>query len=397
VYNHLEEPATIIFIKPEGSHVKKGDLVCELDSASLKDRLVNQEITTKGAEAKYLDSKLTREIAEMAVREYLEGTYRQGLQTANGEIMLAGSRLKRAEARLGRTRQARERLKETLRRKPGDVVAGEIVAELDLDDRIDDAEQALEREKLALERSQTKREVLESYTKERTIKELKSRVEQAYSDELAKQAMWTLEKSKEAKLRRQISFTSMKAPADGFLVHANPMGRQGPVSLEGALVRPRQKIFSVPDLTKPMQLNAKMPESMVDKIQPDMNVKVKVDAFPDEMLTGVVVDVAPRPDPGRMGDPVKVYTTHVKLDKAPSGLRPGMTASADVVLLKDVLTVPLKAVKHDEAHDQYHVMVKTPEGKIEPRDVTLGAGSIGFVQVKSGLKVGDVVVTDPAR
>ena len=36
---------------PKGTKVKKGDLVCELDSAALYDQLVNQRITTKSAEA----------------------------------------------------------------------------------------------------------------------------------------------------------------------------------------------------------------------------------------------------------------------------------------------------------------------------------------------------------
>ena len=42
---------TIILILPEGTRVKKGELVCELDSAALHDQLVNQKITTKSAEA----------------------------------------------------------------------------------------------------------------------------------------------------------------------------------------------------------------------------------------------------------------------------------------------------------------------------------------------------------
>ena len=48
--------------------MKKGDLVCELDSASLRDQLTNQKIATQGAEATYQNAKLTRETAEIAVR-----------------------------------------------------------------------------------------------------------------------------------------------------------------------------------------------------------------------------------------------------------------------------------------------------------------------------------------
>src|SRR5271165_6305869 len=84
----VEGSTTIISIVAEGTPVKKGDLVCELDSASLKDQLTNQQIATQSAEASYQNAKLTREVAEIAVREYEEGLYKQDLATSLGEISL---------------------------------------------------------------------------------------------------------------------------------------------------------------------------------------------------------------------------------------------------------------------------------------------------------------------
>ena len=87
-------------IKPEGTPVKKGELVCQLDSASLNDQLVNQQITTKSAEANYENAKLTREVAEIAVVEYVEGIFVQDFATVEGEIKLNESDLSRSEDRL---------------------------------------------------------------------------------------------------------------------------------------------------------------------------------------------------------------------------------------------------------------------------------------------------------
>jgi len=42
------------------------------------------------------------------------------------------------------------------------------------------------------------------YTRDKTIIELRSEVEKARSDELAKQANWELERTREAKLARQL-------------------------------------------------------------------------------------------------------------------------------------------------------------------------------------------------
>jgi len=99
-YCLVEGQTTIIMIKPEGTPVKKGELVCQLDSASLKDQLVNQQITTKCAEANHENAKLTREVAEIAVVEYVEGIFKQDFATVEGEIKLNESDLSRAEDRL---------------------------------------------------------------------------------------------------------------------------------------------------------------------------------------------------------------------------------------------------------------------------------------------------------
>ena len=75
--------------------------------------------------------------------------------------------------------------------------------------------------KFALEQAQSKLNVLEKYTKDKTIKELKSEVEKARSDELAKKQTCELEKDKEAKLEKQIVNCKLFAPGDGLVVYAN--------------------------------------------------------------------------------------------------------------------------------------------------------------------------------
>ena len=72
VYNLVPGETEILRVLTPGAEVRKGQLVCELDSSTLKDTLTNQEITTQGAEASYLNAKLTREVAEIAITEYEE-------------------------------------------------------------------------------------------------------------------------------------------------------------------------------------------------------------------------------------------------------------------------------------------------------------------------------------
>src|SRR4029079_6229749 len=100
VFCKVEGQTTIIVIVHEGKRLSKGDLVCELDSSALQDNLKNQKIATLGAEAAFKNAKLTREVAEIAVTEYLEGILKQELETIKGEIALADSERKRAEDRI---------------------------------------------------------------------------------------------------------------------------------------------------------------------------------------------------------------------------------------------------------------------------------------------------------
>jgi RND family efflux transporter MFP subunit len=379
VYSNVEGQTTIIKIAAEGQRVKKDEIICELDSAALRDQLVNQRITTESAKANYQNAKLTREVAEIAVIEYVEGIYKQDLATVDGEISLAKSDLARSDDRVEWAN--RMFLK-------GYVSKAQQISEV----------LSLEKAKFALEQAETKKKVLVDYTKDKTIKELKSEVEKAHSDELAKEATWELEKSKEQKLERQIAGCTLKAPIDGLIVYANdPMrnfGSNQPQIEEGATVRERQKIISIPDISK-MQVNTKVHESQIDKIARDMKARIRVDAFADQTLSGTVLDVAPLPDPSNFfSSDIKVYTTHVRIDDPLAGLKPGMTAQVEILADRrdNVLSVPVQAIL--EYGGKQHVAKRVGE-RFDRIDVEVGVSNEKYVQVSKGLADGDVLALNP--
>jgi HlyD family secretion protein len=378
-YCLVEGQTTIIMILPEGTPVKKGQLVCELDSAALGDQLVNQKITTESAKANLDNAKLTREVAEIAVKEYVEGIFVQDKATAEGEIKLAQSDLSRSEDRLDWS--TRMYLK-------GYVSKASAISE----------ELNLKKARFALEQAETKLKVLLDFTKAKTIKELESEVEKARSDELAKKATWELEVSKEKKLVRMIANCKITAPSDGLVVYANDptrnFGSTQPQIEEGATVRERQKIFSLPDITK-MQVNTKVHESQIDNVKPRMKARVRVDAFADQTLPSVVKDVAPLPDPSSFfSSDIKVYTTHVTIDEPLSGLRPGMTAQVEILVdrRENVLTVPVLAIL--EFNGKAHITKKLNDSFVQS-EVDVVATNEKYVQIDKGLKEGDVVVLNP--
>jgi RND family efflux transporter MFP subunit len=380
VLSEVEGTTTIIFILPEGTKVQKDDKVCELDSATLKDNLKNQKITTAQAEASFTQAKLTREVAETAVREYDEGTYKQTLETLQGNIAMAKAELKRSEDRYEWTCKMVEKKYASVATQTSDRFA-------------------LDKAKFALEQAQTSYDVLLRFTREKTLKEFRAEVEKAHSDELAKKATLELEKDKEAKLVRQIEKCTLKAPGDGLVVYANDPGRFGgnnQVQIEeGATIRERQKIFSLPDITQ-MRANTKVHESMVDRVARGKPAKIRVDAFPGQELTGMVGSVNPLPDPNTFfGSDIKVYTTQVGIENGPPGLRPGMSAMVQILVEQkpDVLSVPVTAILELKGKD--FVYVRKPDNGFERREVALGISDDKVIEVKTGLKEGEQVVLSP--
>jgi HlyD family secretion protein len=231
------------------------------------------------------------------------------------------------------------------------------------------------------------------------MRELKDEVERKQSAVLAKKATWELEQSKAKKLERQIAACNIKAHSDGVLVYANDpsraFGSNRPQIEEGATVRERQKIFSLPDVTR-MQVKTKVHESQVDKLASRMKARIRVDAFANEVLNGTVHDISPLPDSTNFfSSDIKVYTTKVTIDQPLRGLRPGMTAQVEILVseLDNVLSVPVEAIVQYDNKD--HVAVKKADGSIELRAVTLGLSNGRTVEVKQGIMSGEIVVIKP--
>ncbi|MHC5542404.1 HlyD family secretion protein, partial [Singulisphaera rosea] len=136
------------------------------------------QYASQRAKLVYEIAKLNRELAELDVIGYEENFFKQELQSVLGEIGLAEAECKRAEDRL----EWSTRMKEKKYVSKSQNISDEV---------------ALQQKRYALEQAETKRAVLEQYTKGKTIKELRSNLEKARLDELTKQHAWDQEKSKE--------------------------------------------------------------------------------------------------------------------------------------------------------------------------------------------------------
>ncbi len=161
---------------------------------------------------------------------------------------------------------------------------------------------------------------------------------------------------------------------------------------EGASVRERQAIITIPDTTR-MSVNVKIHESYIKKVRKGLKARITVDAFPEEILTGEVTKVGVLPDSQNrwMNPDMKVYLTTVAVDGTHEWVKPGMSAKVEILVknLGDVLYVPVQAISPSNGKQVCYV---AHGFKPERREVEVGEFNDEFIEVKNGLKEGERVL-----
>jgi multidrug resistance efflux pump len=216
VFNSVEGRTTVLSIRPEGTRVEKGEIVCELDPTERHDRIASQELVVQSALADVQGARLAREVALIALNEYKEGSLAQDQAAAQGQIKLAESNLAREEDNVAWTRRMFEK---------GFVSMAEKVA----------AELSLQKATFDLEQAHGKLKLLREYTQGKTIKALMGQVETARACELAKQAALERAQMDRKRLDEQIRRCKIAAPAGGWIQYAAPIG-VGAVVHDGQLL-----------------------------------------------------------------------------------------------------------------------------------------------------------------
>jgi len=147
-----------------------------------------------------------------------------------------------------------------------------------------------------------------------------------------------------------------------------------------------------------MELVVELDEIDIPGVIPGQRSIIEVDALPELELEGRVSSISPLP---REEAGVVFYSVKIGFDVPPaSGLRGGMSATADVVLSdrSDVLLVPDRAIKYDaQGNTVVQVMVVgEPEGtrEIEERPVVTGVSDGFRTEIISGLGEGEMVVIE---
>lgn len=368
--------STLLWVIPDGTHVKQGDELARLDASLIDEQISAQTILAEQARAAKIAAERSVSAAEISVREYREGLYAQTRQQLDAAASLAEHNFNQAERKLVQARKLA---------RHGFISPIQLSGEAD----------AVERARLELGVARRACEVLEKYTKPKTIAELESLHEAAEATLRAAQATFDLESSRLERLVVERSHCILRAPQDGLVIHANDPNSgsslEGPQIQEGAKIRQRQTILRLPNLQQ-MQVRALVHESQLFQVHPGLKARIRVQ---DRDYTGVVETLANQPERTRSSQShIKHFAATVRIEQSPENLRPGQTAETEILLAHrdDVLTVPVTAVVQ-QGHDVF-AWVQTGDSP-ERRPITLGAVNNKLAEISGGLHEGDVLISNP--
>lgn len=150
------------------------------------------------------------------------------------------------------------------------------------------------------------------------------------------------------------------------------------------------------DLSR-MRLAATVDETEIPIVRIDQAVDVRVEALGDTLFVGRVIRVARTAVEGgaRDGEPV-LFPVDIALVNPPEALRPGMSAQGNIVVEEraGVLTIPLQAlVSRRDGTAVYRLQ----ETEVQQIRVTTGLSDELCVEIKDGLKPGELIVVGSAR
>ncbi|WP_044409090.1 efflux RND transporter periplasmic adaptor subunit [Thiomicrospira microaerophila] len=196
---------------------------------------------------------------------------------------------------------------------------------------------------------------------------------------------WDLARAREAVMQARLEKLTLVAP------FAGQVGLRQ-VS-EGALLTPGTVVTELKDLSQ-MKLDFTVPSRFLTELALGLTVSTETDAYSNQRFSGQIETILPQVDPVTRSVQVRA-----NIDNTEGLLMPGMLMK--VILQqqpRSVLFIPETAIV--PIADKQFVYLLSPDEnglyKLQRKPVKLGLRQPGLVEVVSGLKLGDKVVSEGA-
>lgn len=325
---------TIQDMIPEGTRVKKGQYVANLDPSELAGKLKDKQLDFETAESKYLTQQLD---TALEMREKRDELINLRYAVEEKELELEQSQFE----------------------PPATIKKNEI---------------ALDKAKRAYNQKRESYEIKKQQNVAKMVQARGAKVQ--VQNELAG-------------LKELIKEFRILAPEDGMLIYAkNPWnGQQIKAGSQINVWDP--VVATLPDLST---MNSKTYVNEVDirRVKKGQKVVIGLDALPDKQLTGVVARVA-NSGQKRPNSDSKVFEVIVEIDKVDELIKPGMTSSNKIFtsVIDEALSVPLESL-HNFQDSVTYVYVKDGVG-YKKQEIQVGEINDTSAEVLLGLGEDDKV------
>lgn len=415
IRSEVEGRRTILSLVDEGKHVKKGDLLVEIDSSGLEENRVEQQIRVENAQAQWINARENLSIAsnatqaaiddaDMALRfariekeKFEKAEYAQQLRQASADISIAQEELQRAADKVTWSKRLMDQ---------GYLTRTEMLAD----------ELTEKRSRIGLELAQSKLSVLTNYTFAQTSEKLAREITkadlalgrarlrasadliQALAAARATESEYLRQKDKLERTVEQIGKCRLTAPSDGMVVYSTTVSErrwmQEPLRA-GVEVVERQDLIYLP-ATKEMMALVQMQETSLPKLREGLPARVRISALPGRTFNGHIerIGILPNSSQAWLNPDLKVYDCHVWIDEDTEVLRPGMSCRVEILIAEyeDAVYVPVQSVMRVENRPTVYVM---KDGAPVQREVEVGLDNSRMVRILKGLEPGERVMLAP--
>lgn len=321
---------------PEGTTVKLGDFVAEIDKTEISGKMREAQLAIQKAESHFTQVRLDTTLTLSAARDELTN-----LKYALEEQKLlreqsayeAPAIIRQAEIAHDKSRRAYDQAKVNYSTKVKQAIAKMMEAETDL---------AKEQQKLST---------------------LSAIVAQFY----------------------------IIAPQAGMVIYDREWN--GRKRVVGSTISPWDPtVATLPDLSI-MESITYVNEVDIQKISKGQTVQIGLDAIPEKKLSGTITTVANIGEQ-RPNSESKVFEVKILINEKDSTLRPAMTTSNTILIttIPNVIYVPIEAIRSEGKTSFVYIQ---SGNKVEKRTVKLGVMNENEVIVTSGLSVNDKVYLVP--
>ncbi len=417
----------LVWIIPNGSSVKQGDLLAEFDSTAILTELDQQVLDTERSKAEFMqadanlknqeiENQTAKDKADLDVKlakldldmyqDKDKGTHRLAVEAINRLIDDVNNEILTAEMNLTLRRNEKVGIESLFKlgyagkSEKDRSVLSYLQAEGDYAAKLNKMKtQLASLEKIERYEYQMQMLTLEGKlkTSEQNLKQVlltnSAKLEQAKGILAARHESLKKEEELLARFKNQLAKCKVLAPADGMVTYASDRDME---IREGAAIRKSQHFMSLPNLTQ-MQVQVSVHESVLDRVRVGQEATISIDAFADRRYKGKVKSVAVLPEQNYYyGSDTKVYRALVTIEEDVAQLKPGMTAVAEihVDLLENVNAVPVQAIVQRDGKNWLYV----EDGQsVLHRDITLGPSNDLYVSVSAGIQPGERVVLNPTE